>query len=103
MEVKYYEEEKVFELILVRDPDWQVFGWIANEITETFNVQWRTQLDGFDQSYWDFEFKGIHLSLHLEHILGISIFFEKTIRDVERAKQVLQEIGNHFKTWNPPN
>ncbi len=103
MDVKYYEEEKFFNAELFRDSDGSVFLLIGNELSKTFNVQWKTQLDGLDQRYWDFEFKGIILTLHLEHFLGISIFVEKNEPDIEKAKQVLEEIGEHFKTWNPPN
>jgi hypothetical protein len=103
MLVRYYEDEKFISAELLRDSDGFVFQLIANELNEVFNVQWKTKLDGFDQRYWDFEFKGITLTLHLEHYLGISIHVKKTEMGIESARQVLEEIGDYFKTWNPSN
>jgi len=101
MDVRYSEEERFISAELFRVSDGSVFELIANQLTEVFNVQWKTKLDGFDQRYWDFEFKETTLTLHLEHFLGISIFIEKSEADIESAKRALEEIGNHFKTWNP--
>ena len=103
MDVRYHEEDKFFNAELLRDSNWTIFQLIADELSETFKVQWKQKVDGFDQRYWDFEFKGALLTLHLEHFLGISIFVEKTHPDIEKARQVLEEIGNHFKIWKPQN
>jgi uncharacterized protein DUF3630 len=101
MDVRYYEEGRCFSAMLIRDSDGSVFQLIANELSEVFNIQWKAKLDGFDQRYWDFEYKGITLSLHLEHFLGISIFVKKPETNIKNAKKILEEIGEHFKTWNP--
>ena len=93
MDVRYYEDERSISAELFRDSDGSVFQLIAYELTAFFNVQWKTKLDGFDQKYWDFDFKGIPLTL-LEHFPGISIFVEESKTNIE--------IGNHFKTWKPP-
>jgi hypothetical protein len=103
MDVKYYEEERFKNADLFRNSDGSVFELVANQLTEVFKVQWKTKLDSFDQRYWDFECKGTTLTLHLEHILGISIFIEKSGVDVEKAKRVLEEIADHFKVWDPSN
>lgn len=100
MDVRYYEDERSISAELFRDSDGSVFQLIADELTEFFNVQWKTKLDGFDQRYWDFEFKRITLTLHLEHYLGISVFVKKPEMDMESARQVLEEIGDYFKSWN---
>ena len=71
------------------------------ELSEAFNIHWITKIDGLDQRYWDFEFKGTILTLHLEHYAGISIFVEKSEKNIESAKRVLEEIGGHFKSWDP--
>jgi len=101
MLVRYYEDEKFINAELFRDSDGSVFQLIADELNEVFNVRWKTKLDGFDQRYWDFEFMGTTLTLHLEHYLGISIYVKKSEMDIEGARQVLGEIGDYFKTWNP--
>jgi len=103
MDVRYYEVERSINAELFRDSDGLIFELIANQLSEVFKVQWKTKLDGLDQRYWDFEFKGVTLTLHLEHFLGISILIERSVIDVENAKQVLEEIGNYFKVWNPSN
>ena len=101
MLVRYYEDEKFINAELFRESDGSVFQLIANELSEAFKVQWIAKLDGLDQRYWDFEFKGTALTLHLEHHLGISIYVKKSEMDIEGARQVLGEIGDYFKTWNP--
>ena len=101
MNVRYYEEGRTFNAELVRDSEGPVFQSIANEITETFHVRWKAKLDGFDQRYWDFEYKGVTVSLHLEHFLGIKLFVKKPETNMNNAKKILEEIGEHFKTWDP--
>ena len=101
MDVRYYEEGRFFSAELLRDSNGSVFQLIADELTEVFKIQWKAKLDGYDQRDWDFEYKGITLSLHLEHILGISIFVKKPETNLKNAKKILEEIGEHFKTWNP--
>ncbi len=101
MNVRYYEDERFINAELFRDSDRSIFQSIANELSEAFNVRWKAKVDGLDQRYWDFEFKGTTLTLHLEHFLGISIFVEKSDTDSESAKRVLEEIGNYFKFWDP--
>jgi hypothetical protein len=102
MNVRYYEDDKRINVELLRESDRSLFQMIAKEISDKFNVKWKPKIDGLDQRYWDFEFKGITLTLHLEHFLGISVFADKTETNIEHAKPVLEEIGNHFKTRNPP-
>lgn len=101
MDIRYYEEEKFLHLELYGDSDRTIFQLIADELSKTFNVEWKEKINGFDQRYWDFKYGGFILTLHLEHYLGISIHTQKT-GDNKSAQQILEEIGNHFKTWNPP-
>jgi hypothetical protein len=101
MDVKYYEEARSFNAELLRDSSGSVFQLIADELAEAFNIRWKAKLDGFDQRYWDFEYKGITLSLHLEHFLGIRIFVKKPETNINNSKKILEEIGEHFKNWNP--
>jgi hypothetical protein len=101
MDVRYYEDDKHIKIELLKDSSGSAFQMIAKELFDTFNIKWKTKLDGFDQRYWDFDFKGIPLTLHLEHFLGISIFAEKSKTNTESARKVLEELGDHLKTWNP--
>ena len=101
MDARYYEEERFLCVELFKDSDWPVFEAIGKELSEKFKVEWKVQLDGFDQRYWDFEYSGIVLTLHLEHYLGISIYIEKAKTDTDVAAQALKEIGDHFKDWYP--
>src|SRR5215211_1804960 len=101
MDVRYFEEARMFSAALFRACDRSVFLLIADELTEEFDIEWKAKLDGFDQRFWDFEYKGIILSLHLEDFLGISIFVKKPDMNMKNAKKTLEEIGEHFKTWNP--
>ena len=103
MQVRYDENEKIINLELTEDSNWSVFELIAKELTDKFNAQWKTQADGLDQRYWDFEINGIILTLHLEHYLGIVIFADKRKTDRNKAKIIMQELENHFKTWNSTN
>ena len=60
MDVRYYDEERFVNAELFRDSDGAIFRLIANELTKTFDVQWKAKIDGLDQRYWDFEYKGIN-------------------------------------------
>ena len=101
MEIRYYESKTSINAELYRDSDGKVFGMIADELTKNFKVKWIEKIYGFDQRYWDFKFKGILLTLHLEHYLGIMIYDDKTHSDVKKATELLHELGDYFKTWNP--
>jgi hypothetical protein len=102
MDVKTFEDEKIINLDLSDDSDWTLFQMIANELVGTFKIQWKTQADGLDQRYWDFEYKAVTFTLHLEHYLGISIFADKSKVDIEITRQAINEIKDYFETWNPP-
>jgi len=101
MKVRTYEDGKFINLELSGDSDWALFQMVADELVETFKIQWETQADGLDQRYWDFEYQGIILTLHLEHYLGISIFADKSKTELEATRQSINELALHFKTWNP--
>jgi hypothetical protein len=101
MDVRYYEEGRSFSAELLRDSSGSVFQLIADELSEEFDIRWKAKLDGFDQRYWDFEYKGLSLSLHLEQFLGISIFVKKPETNINNARKILEEIGEHFKAWSP--
>jgi uncharacterized protein DUF3630 len=101
MDVRYYEEGRSFSAELLRDSSGSVFQLIADELSEEFDIRWKAKLDGFDQRYWDFEYKGLTLSLHLEHFLGISILVKKPETNINSARKILEEIGEHFKAWSP--
>ena len=101
MNVRYYEDEKFMNIDLSNVSDILLFERIGEELVAAYKIQWKTQLDGIDQRYWDFEFNGITLTLHLEHYLGIYIFTDKDTPDYEKARLILIEIEKHFKTWKP--
>jgi len=101
MDVRYWEDERSFHAELARVSDGLLFRMIANELSKTFKVNWKGKIDGLDQRYWDFEYEGSELTLHLEHYLGISIYADKSKRDIDQAKEALAQIGDHFKTWTP--
>ena len=82
MKVTTYEDENFLTLDLFDDSDWTLFQMIANELAETFKMQWEIQADGLDQRYWDFEYQGIAITLHLEHYLGIGIYSDKSKNDL---------------------
>ena len=107
MDVRYYEEARIFGVELIKESDGPVFQLIADELTKVFNIRWTAKLDGFDQRYWDFDYRGVTLSLHLEHFLGISIFvrnpkqilkMQKNLRGNRRPFQDLEPMKMSFIT-----
>ena len=101
--VRYYEDEKHMNVDLSRDSNGFLFKLIANKLAKAFPIQWKAQLDGWNQSYWDFEINGITLTLHLEHYLGICVYADKAKTDYEKAYSTLKEIEKYFKTWKATN
>ena len=101
MDVRYYEDGRSFNAELLRDSSGSIFHLIADELSVEFEIRWKAKLDGFDQRYWDFEYKGLTLSLHQEHFLGISILVKKPETNINNARKILEEIGEHFKSWSP--
>ena len=84
--VRYYEDEKQINVNLSGNSDGFLFKVISKELETALKVRWKSQLNGFDQRYWDFELNGVTLTLHLEHYLGICIFADKTKTDYEGAR-----------------
>lgn len=102
MDVRYYENDKIIEIELQNSTDDSPsFDLIANQLTAIFKVHWKEKIVGWDEIYWDFEFKGVMLTLHLHTMVGIMVFVHKTHHDLEKARQILEEIGSHFKDWKP--
>jgi uncharacterized protein DUF3630 len=99
MNVRSYEDEKHINLDLSNDSNSLLFERISKELEAAFEIQWKTQLDGLDQRYWDFEINGVTLTFHLEHYLGICIFADKTKTDYKKAQSILIDIEKHFKVW----
>lgn len=102
MKVRYYEDKTSINAELFRDSDGKVFRMIADELSKKFKVKWTKKIDGVDQRYWDFRYKGILLTLHLEHYLGIMIYADKSSPNIQKATKLLDELGEHFRSWNPP-
>ena len=102
MEIRYYENKTSINAELYSDSDGKVFCMIADELSKRFKVKWIEKIDGFDQRYWDFKFKGVLLTLHFEHFTGIMIFANKSRSDIQRATELLHVLGEHFRNWNLP-
>jgi hypothetical protein len=74
------------------------FEIISNILEEKLKIKFTKKLNGLDQSYWDFKYKGNRLTLHREHYLGVSIFIkdkEKSI-DSDILIQLEIEIRKYF-------
>jgi len=102
MNIRYYDRDSSTNLELWREPDGRVFQLIANELSKKLKVRWIEKIEGFDQRYWDFKFKGTILTLHLEHFMGIMIYADKSKPDIQRATEPLHVPGDYFNTWNLP-
>ena len=96
MKIKYYEDKTSINVELYKDSDEKVFRLIADELSKKFKVKWIEKIDGFDQRYWDFRFKGILLTLHLEHYLGIMIFAIRSEPDIQKATDLFSEANDTF-------
>lgn len=64
-----------------------------------FSVQWIKKLNGLDQSYWDCSVRGVMLTLHREHYLGVSLFPAREETDLRRANELVVEIGTYFQQY----
>ena len=54
--------------------DWHVFDLLAARLRRGLGGRWIAQLDGVGQRYWDLEVDGAVITLHLEQMLGITVF-----------------------------
>lgn len=88
------------EVRLSENPD--DFTRIAHLIENAFSGEWMKKLNGLDQSYWDYSVTGIMLTLHREHYLGVSLFPATVETDLQRANELVAEIGIHLQSLYDP-
>lgn len=93
------EHENHISVCLSKTSDGFLLDLNAREMAGFYKIQWKTQLAGLDQRYWDFELEGILLTLHLEHYLGIYIFAYKSKHREDKIRALLNQIEKHFEAW----
>lgn len=71
---------------------------VARLIEEGFRGEWVKMLNGLDQSYWDYSVTGVMLTLHREHYLGVSLYPATAETDLQRANELVAEIGTHLQS-----
>lgn len=65
-----------YEIRLPDASDWALFDRFASTLVERLGAVPGERLDGLDQRYWSFSVRGLRVTLHLEHYLGISLLGE---------------------------
>jgi hypothetical protein len=100
MNIVFREEKERLEAELSRNSNGTLFAEIANAIVEKFHISFTTQLDGFDQSYWDFTIDGHTLTLHLEHYLGILLISTFDTSDIDGANAAVRKVANYLSSMN---
>ena len=81
--------------------DWNLFDLCAKLLAKGLEGQWREQLDGLDQRYWDLEVHSGKITLHLEHYLGITIFPTNDADASLESIALLQEAYDLLVNYNP--
>ena len=56
--------------------EWSTFDLMANKLLIHLSAILINKLDGLDERYWDFDLNGNVITLHLQHHLGIVLFYE---------------------------
>ncbi len=70
--------QETYNLEITKTPNSRVFTQVANFIVNKLHGELIKQLDGIDQSYWDFKINESIVTLHSEHYLGISVYGKKS-------------------------
>ena len=100
MEIQFFENEGKLEALLSKEARPALFNFYAHEIESRFNGYWLEKLDSFEQKYWDIKIGSEILTLHLEHIAGISLFHAQKTNDINIANQLVREIGAFLGTFD---
>ena len=98
MKIRHFEDQRTINLELLPYSDTEVFHQVAAELSHQFSVKWKEKVDGLDQQYWDFEYKDVTFTLHLDY-LGIMIYIHKDNPKIESGKKQLQEFGKYFEKF----
>jgi hypothetical protein len=62
---------------------------LAELVREKLGGEWSRQLDHHDQSYWDLDVRGMKITVHREHYLGVVVFCDDTLGHRELLEQLL--------------
>ena len=102
MDVRLEERDDRPELTLSELGDWELFDDVAAALLEHFGGEWTTQADGPDQRYWDLVVGEAAVTLHLEHVLGVSLFPASDAAHPDASKALLRDIAKFLRRYQRP-
>jgi hypothetical protein len=85
------------QIVLTNESDNDTFHVIARIIESDLGLHFKEKISGLEQRYWDFEFKGIVFTLHIEHYLGIMIFPKE--QNIENMFDLIKELEKEIKKY----
>ena len=87
------------ELCIHISDDPSQFLSIAQEAQRVLGGEFREQLDGPDQSYWDLSSHGGIVTIHREHYLGVSLFCEAHPESIQLFRRYAEATGRLLPSW----
>jgi hypothetical protein len=66
---------KYRQIVISSDSNWTYFDEIAILIGKKLNGNWTNKVDGLDERYWDLMVENVTITLHLQHYLGITLYY----------------------------
>ena len=72
------------EVVIKENCSAETFHVVANELKTKLNVVFTDRLNGLEEKYWNFKYRGTLLTLHYNTYLGVTIFPEQ----LENASQI---------------
>lgn len=76
------------------------FHLIATILETKLKIEFADKINGLDQKYWDFEYKGHVLTLHLENYLGVSIFIKDSGNKTDSEVMMIELETEIKKNWH---
>jgi hypothetical protein len=84
-------------VLLTSDPSWRLFDLIVQLIEQRFEGYWTVHLDGVEQRYWDVMIRGVLLTLHLDHYMGITLSLAPGTVGSTPGSSLLETIATYLR------
>ena len=86
------------EAVIDDDCGLKRFYEVANILSDDLSINFVSKMDDFDSLMWDFNYKGLALTLHYNIYTGISVYPRKFRNAVKKENEAVIEVAQFLES-----
>jgi len=86
------------EAVIDDDCGLKRFYEVANILSDDLSINFTSKMDDFDSLMWDFNYKGLALTLHYNIYTGISVYPRKFRNAVKKENEAVIEVAQFLES-----